>query len=84
MKVHCMSMREWLVRLEKGDVLIRQMRRARKQWIVGGWEELVERERAQIDAARALKAALTNWREDLSDEWDEDWDPSPAQSNGQL
>lgn len=81
--VHCMSMREWIVRLEKGDVLIRQVRRARKQWIVGGWEQLVQKERAQIEAARTLRAALSNWREDLSDEWDEDWDPSAARPNGQ-
>jgi hypothetical protein len=80
--VHCMSLREWLARLEKGDVFIRRARRARKQWVVGSWEELAQRERAQLDSARALKAAVANWREELSDEWDEDWDPMPGSGRG--
>lgn len=76
--LHCMSVREWLTRLEKGDVFIRRARRARKQWIVGSWEELVQRERAQLESTRSLKAAVANWRDELSDEWDEEWDPMSA------
>ncbi len=79
MELQCMSIREWIARLEKGDVLLRRARRARKLWILGRWEDLVARERATLEARRLLRSALTNWREELSDDWDEDWDPfAPA------
>ncbi|HEX9436073.1 MAG TPA: hypothetical protein VGA16_02795 [Candidatus Limnocylindria bacterium] len=79
-EIHCLSVREWITRLEKGDVSLRRARRARKLWVLGSWEELVRREGVELDARRTLTAALANWREELSDEWDEDWDPfaSPA------
>lgn len=73
-----MSLREWIARLEKGDVDLRRARRARKLWILGSWDELVERERAQLESTRTLKRVLANWREELSDEWDEEWDPTSA------
>lgn len=81
--VHCMSAREWITRLEKGDVALRAARGARKIWVLGSAEELLRRERAELDARRTLTAALANWREELSDEWDEDWDPFTA-SEGSL
>jgi hypothetical protein len=74
-EIHCMSVSEWVTRLDKGDVFLRQARRARKLWIVGDWEELVRRERAEIESKKLLRTARRNWREELSDEWDEDWDP---------
>lgn len=67
--VHCMSMSEWMTRLEKGDVLLRRMRRARKLWVVGSWSELVHEERGVIERRATLRAALADWREQLSDEW---------------
>lgn len=75
MELHCMSVSEWMARLEKGDVFLRKARRARKLWILGGWDELVRRERSQVESRRTLGTAMANWREHLSDEWDEDWDP---------
>lgn len=75
MHVHPMSIREWVARLQKGDVFLRRARRARKLWILGRWEDLVARERAEIASKRALRAALSDRREELSDEWDEEWDP---------
>lgn len=78
-EVHCLSVREWLARLHKGDVFVRRARSSRKLWVIGSWDELVRREHAQVEADRALASALANWREELSDEWDDDWDPfAPA------
>lgn len=75
MEIHCMSIREWVARLEKGDVYLRRARRARKLWVLGSWEELVAGERAELESKRLVSSARRNWREELSDEWDEDWDP---------
>lgn len=75
-EVHVMSVSEWVTRLDRGDVFLRQARRARKLWIVGSWDELTRRERAEIDSKRLLQIVRRNWREELSDEWDEDWDPA--------
>ena len=74
-EIHPMSVNEWVARLDRGDVFLRQARRARKLWIVGDWEELVRRERAAIESKKLLQTVRRNWREELSDEWDEDWDP---------
>jgi hypothetical protein len=74
-ELHCMSLREWVTRLDKGDLALRQARRARKLWVLGSWDELVAREHHEMEARRTLKVALANWREALSDDWDEDWDP---------
>jgi len=79
-----MSFSEWIARLQKGDVTLRQARRARKLWIVGSWDGLVAAERRELETRRLLLWARANWREELSDEWDEDWDPlsSTAQAAG--
>lgn len=74
-ELHCMSVREWIARLGKGDVFLREARRARKLWVLGGWDELVRRERTELEARRTFNAATADWREELSDEWDEEWDP---------
>ncbi len=77
-RIHCMSIREWITRLDKGDVDLRRMRRARKLWIVGGWEHLIEAERSVLETRRLLRRAVTNWQEELSDDWDDAWDPFQA------
>jgi hypothetical protein len=74
-ELSCMSIREWVTRLEKGDVLLRRARRGHKLWVLGDWETLTSRERAVIESDRLLRDTVANWREELSDEWDEDWDP---------
>ena len=71
-----MSAREWVARLDKGDVLLRHARRARKIWVLGSWSELVAKERAVIESRRTLEHAIANWREELSDDWDDEWDPA--------
>ena len=76
--LHVMSVNEWVTRLDKGDVFLRRARRARKLWIVGNWDELTRRERAEIESKKLLQVVRRNWREELSDEWDEDWDPAAA------
>lgn len=73
-----MSVAEWMARLQKGEAVARRARRARKLWVLGSWEELVRLERHYADSKRTLQAARANWREELSDEWDEDWDPFDA------
>jgi hypothetical protein len=75
MEIQCMSMHEWVVRLQKGDVFLRRARRARKLWILGSWDELTAREQTEMESRRLLRFAVANWREELSDEWDEEWDP---------
>lgn len=75
-ELHVMSVAEWVTRLDKGDVFLRRARRARKLWVVGNWDELTRRERAEVDSKKLLRTVLRNWREELSDEWDEDWDPA--------
>ena len=75
LELHCMSIREWVARLDKGDVFLRQARRARKVWVLGSWADLIERERAELESRRWMPSLLQNWREELSDEWDDDWDP---------
>ncbi len=74
-RVYPMSVAEWMARLQKGEVVARRARRARKLWVVGSWEELIRLERHYLESKRTLQAAMTDWREELSDEWDEDWDP---------
>ena len=69
---------EWLKALETGDAFLRNCRRARKLWVLGSWDDLIRREHAELELRDTRRAVLTNWREELSDEWDEDWDPSAA------
>ncbi len=75
-RLHCMSAREWVARLDRGDVELRRVRRSRKVWVLGSWAELVSRERVVIEARRTLEHATANWREELSDDWDDDWHPA--------
>jgi hypothetical protein len=49
--------------------------------VLGSHQELLARERAELESSKLLKAVRSNWREELSDEWDDDWDPfAPAVS----
>lgn len=74
-EVHSMSVREWVARLEKGDVLLRDVRRGQKLWVLGSWETLLAREHVELGAKHRSRSAVANWRGEPSDEWDEDWDP---------
>jgi DNA-binding transcriptional ArsR family regulator len=75
---YAMSIAEWIARLQKGETVVRRARRARKLWVVGCWQDLIRAESHYLELRRTLDAAATNWREELSDEWDEDWDPFDA------
>ncbi|MGH2378272.1 MAG: hypothetical protein ACRDGT_07320 [Candidatus Limnocylindria bacterium] len=70
-----MSAAEWVTRLTRRDVLVHSARRGRKTWIRGCSSQLVRLERAQQDARTTFDNAVANWRDELSDDWDEDWDP---------
>jgi DNA-binding transcriptional ArsR family regulator len=74
--IQSMSIGEWVTRHEKREILVRRARRGAKLWIVGSGDELVRWEQEHRAARATLKAALADWREELSDDWDDDWDPS--------
>ncbi len=74
--VQAMSAAEWVARLARRDVLVHVARRASKTWVRGSSGELIRWERAQRDARTTLSRAVANWRDELSDAWDEDWDPT--------
>lgn len=78
--VHALSIQEWVTRLRKKDLFVLRQRRAPKLWILGSPEELVRSEQTHARAGQTLTAALADWRERLSDEWDEDWDPVPRRT----
>ena len=78
MELHAMSIEEWVTRLAKGDVLLRHARRARKLWVLGSWDDLTAREGLHLDAKRIRRAAVANWQDELSDDWDDTWDPLQA------
>lgn len=74
-RIYPMSVAEWMARLQKGEIVARRARRARKLWVVGSWSDLVRAESHHLEFRRTLDAATADWREELSDEWDEDYDP---------
>lgn len=74
-RIRAMSAAEWTARLARRDVLIHAARRAPKTWVRGCPRELARWERAQRDARATLDNALANWRDQLSELWDEEWDP---------
>ena len=71
-----MSIEEWTSRLQSRDMRLLSVRRAQRLWLLGDGEALRRAERTAIVSRSALKNAIENWREELSDEWDEDFDPS--------
>jgi hypothetical protein len=73
--IDSMSIDEWVTRLEKREMRLLAIRRAQRLWLLGDTEALRRLERNEIEARRTLKHAIENWREELSDEWDEDFDP---------
>lgn len=81
--LHPMSVGEWVTRLQKGETFVRYARRAPKLWVIGSGEELIRWEQRCESARTTLARAVQDWRTELSDEWDEDWDPS-AQGKAAL
>lgn len=73
--VDAMRIAEWVTRLQKREMRVLALRRAQRLWVIGDDDLLRRRERDESDARAALKHAIANWREELSDEWDEDYDP---------
>lgn len=73
--VDAMRISESVVRLQKREMRVIAIRRAPRLWLIGDDEQLRRREHSEAQDRAALKAAIANWREELSDEWDEDYDP---------
>lgn len=70
------TLAEWVTRLQKREMRARAIRRAARMWLVGDEELLRQSERAEMSSRATWKAALANWREELSDDWDDDrFDP---------
>jgi hypothetical protein len=55
--------------------LIIALRRTQRMWLLGSDEELRRAEAGEIRAKETLKKLMANWREELSDDWDDSWDP---------
>lgn len=75
-----MSVAEWVNRLEKKELRARAIRRSYRLWILGDDERLTQEEQRYISSRATLQHALANWREELSDEWDDDWDPAATRA----
>lgn len=73
--IDVMSIAEWVVRLRQRDMRLLAIRRAQRLWVLGDGDQLRRQERGEMEARDILKRAIANWREELSDEWDEDFDP---------
>lgn len=74
-EVHPISMAEWVTRLQRRELFARRARRGAKIWVVGSPGQLIRWEQAHLASRTTLRNALDKWREELSDEWDGDWDP---------
>lgn len=71
-----MSIAEWVTRLQKREMRLVAIRRAQRLWLMGDGEALRRSERSEMTSRETLQHAIKNWREELSDEWDEDFDPA--------
>lgn len=71
-----MSIAEWVTRLQRREMRLLAIRRAQRLWLLGDGQRLRRYERSEIDSRETLKRVIANWREELSDGWDEDYDPS--------
>jgi DNA-binding Lrp family transcriptional regulator len=73
-----MSPKEWTYRLQRREFRALRLRRTQRMWLVGSDEDLRREGSAVVTAKRTLNAAIANWREELSDDWDDSWDPFNA------
>lgn len=73
--IRSMTIAEWVTCLQKGELFARRTRRGPKLWVLGSPEELVRWEQQHHTSRATLEAALRDWREQLSDDWDDGWDP---------
>lgn len=77
--VDAVSIAEWTYRLERRELRVLAIRRAPRLWLIGDPTELRRRERSEIASRKSRQDAIRNWREELSDDWDENFDPyAPA------
>lgn len=70
-----MSTDEWSFRVERREMRALAIRRSQRLWLRGDGNALRRAERWSTDSRRSAREAIRNWREELSDEWDEDFDP---------
>jgi DNA-binding Lrp family transcriptional regulator len=73
--VDAMSLKEWTYRLQRREFRALRLRRTQRMWLLGSDEELRRAEAGEIRAKETLKKLMANWREELSDDWDDSWDP---------
>lgn len=73
--LEAMSIDEWTYRLERREMRVLAIRRAQRLWLLGDGEALRTLESSAIGGRRIWRDAIKNWREELSDDWDDDFDP---------
>jgi DNA-binding transcriptional ArsR family regulator len=73
--VDVLSIAEWVTRSQRRDMRLLAIRRAQRLWILGDGAQLRLHERGELTSRETFKRAIANWREELSDEWDDDYDP---------
>ena len=65
---------EWVARHDKRELTVRRLRSGPKLWLRGDRDALRAMEAGVRESRELLRQALAN-ADDLTDEWDEDWDP---------
>lgn len=74
LKTIVMYQDEWVARLDKRELTVRRLRAGPKLWLRGDGFALRDMERGQRETKDLLKQVIATG-EDLTDEWDDDWDP---------
>jgi hypothetical protein len=65
---------EWVARLDKRELTVLRLRRRPKLWLRGDSFALHEMERRQREGKQLIQQAIALGL-DLTDDWDEDFDP---------
>lgn len=65
---------EWVARLDKREITVRRLRAWPKLWVRGDAFALRDTERGERETKDLVKRVIATG-EDLTDEWDDDWDP---------
>jgi DNA-binding Lrp family transcriptional regulator len=68
---------EWVARLDKRELTVMRLRRGPKLWLRGDGLALFEMEKRQREGKQLIQQVLASGL-DLTDDWDEDLDPSES------
>jgi hypothetical protein len=66
---------EWVARLDKRELTVLKLRRGPKLWLRGDAVGLYLMERHERESKDLLKQVIATGL-DLTDDWDDDWDPT--------